>query len=363
VTLTRFPLRLRRLAVLLPAALLGFAVLPYAAHAATPSRASHTTKRPAGTGPVGCTVSAKLVPSCGLLWGAAAGAFTSTPRDQALRDWEQKTGRTTDVYHTYHVGDEQFPTAQEISVADQPGAPRLLMTNWKVAAGSTWAAVAAGRLDARIDREAAYLKAHYRETFFMVIHHEPENDVVPTTGSGMTAKDYAAMYRHTVLRLRADGVTNVVTVLAYMSYEKWFNVSWWGQLYPGDDVVDWIGVDAYLVAKPGFHHGPFSDLMDRTTNRALFPGFYAWATTKHPGKPLMLAEWGVYEDAADPTQKPAMFDTVLPALAKYPALKGMVYFDSPKVQSGGDTRMDSSAASLAEFRTIAADPRFDVRVR
>jgi hypothetical protein len=334
--------------------------------AATPVTTAPKTPAPSPTPtqPAGCTVTDKLVPTCNILWGAAAGGFTSTPRDQALKDWEAKTGRTASVYHTYHVGDELFPTAAEIAMTTDVAAPRLLLTNWKVAAGTTWARVAAGAQDKRIDTEAAYLKAHYTGKFFLVIHHEPENDVNPTAGSGMTAKDYAAMFRHTVQRLRADGVTNAVTVLAYMSYEKWFNSSWWGDLYPGDDVVDWIGVDAYLTAGPSsFHNAGFSDLMDRTTSSA-FPGFYAWATTKHASKPVMLAEWGVYENTAgDLTVKPAHLNTVLPDLAKYPALKAMVYFDAPKTQSGGDLRVDSSAASLASFRKIASDPRFVVRVR
>src|SRR6266568_3681255 len=253
-----------------------------------------------------CTVTDKLVPTCNILWGAAAGWFTSTPRDQALKEWEAKSGRTASIYHTYHVGDELFPTAAEIAMASDATRPRLLFTNWKVSAGTTWARAAAG----------------------------------------------------------ADGVTNVVFVLAYMSYEKWFNASWWGDLYPGDDVVDWIGVDAYLTAGPtAFHNGSFSDLMDRTTSSA-FPGFYGWATTKHPGKPVMLAEWGVYENTAgDLTVKPAHFNTVLPDLSKYPALKAMLYFDAPSTQSGGDLRIDSSPAALTAFQKIAADPRFNVRVR
>ncbi len=314
--------------------------------------------------PTACTLSTKLVPSCNILWGAAAGGFTSTPRDQALKDWEAKTGRTASIFHTYHVGDELFPTTSEIAMTTDATTPRLLMANWKVAAGTTWAAVAAGRQDARIDAEAAYVKAHYSGKFFMVLHHEPENDVNPTAGSGMTAVDYAAMYRHTVLRLRADGVTNVVFVMAYMSYEKWFNSSWWGQLYPGDDVVDWVGVDAYLTAgSTTFHNGPFSDLLDRTTSTT-FPGFYKWATTKHPTKPVMLAEWGVYENTAgDYTVKPAHFNTVLPVLSNYPALKAMVYFDAPSTQSGGDLRVDSSTGSLTAFQKIAADPRFVVKLR
>jgi hypothetical protein len=216
--------------------------------------------------PAECTVDAKLVPSCGVLWGAAAGGFSDTPRDEALKVFEQKTGRTAAIYHTYHKGDEQFPTAAEIAMTNDPAKPRTLMLNWKVAYATTWAKVAAGAQDARIDKEAAFLKANFTKPFFLVLHHEPENDVNATAGSGMTAKDFAAMYRHTIERLRADGVTNAISTIAYMNYEKWNDSPWWFDMYPGDDVIDWIGVDSYLNAQPGgYHNGDFTNLMNRKT--------------------------------------------------------------------------------------------------
>ena len=345
------------IAAVLPLVLISATIVGATSFAASAQAATRATA-PA------CTVGAKLVPTCNILWGAAAGGFTSTPPERALKEWDAKAGRTSAILHSYHVGDQLFPTKAEIALADDAGTPRLLFTNWKVAAGTTWARVAAGGADARIDRLATYLKANYTNKFFMALHHEPENDVIATAGSGMTAKDYAAMYRHTVQRLRADGVSNVVFVLAYMSYEPWFNQSWWGDLYPGDDVIDWIGIDAYLSAGPSrFHNEPFTGLMDRTTQPAKFPGFYQWATTKHPAKPLMLAEWGIFENTAgDRTIKPKLFDTVLPNLSRYPALKALVAFDSPSTQTGGDLRIDSSPAALSAFRKIAADPRFTVRV-
>ncbi|HKT02315.1 MAG TPA: DNRLRE domain-containing protein [Rugosimonospora sp.] len=311
-----------------------------------------------------CGLTALLVPTCNILWGAAAGGFTTTPRDTALRDWEQASGRSAQIYHTYHRGDELFPTSAEIAMAHDPATPRLLLMNWKVAYGTTWAKVAAGAMDARIDREAAYLKSHFTDKFYLVLHHEPENDVNPAAGSGMTAPDFAAMFRHTVLRLRADGVGNAVFVIAYLSSENWFNASWWSQLYPGDDVVDWIGLDTYVTSQPGaFHFGDFTSMMDRTSRTSSFPGFYNWATRQHPNKPFMIAEWGTYEYTADPSLKARTFSTVLDELAKYPAVKAMVYFDTPHNQAGLDTRIDSSAQSLAQFRRIAADPRFEVRIK
>ncbi|HEU5107971.1 MAG TPA: DNRLRE domain-containing protein [Micromonosporaceae bacterium] len=329
-----------------------------------PTTPAPTTPPPTTPPPAECTVDAKLVPSCNILWGAAAGGFSETPRDQALREWEAKSGRVASVYHTYHRGDELFPNRAEIAMANEAGKPRLLFTNWKVNYGGKWADVAAGRYDARIDKLSAHIKANYTDTFFMTMHHEPENDVNATPGSGMTAKDFAAMFRHTVLRMRANGVTNAVFVVAYMGIEKFYNQPWWYDLYPGDDVVDWIGLDAYVASQPGgYHYGTLTDLVNRTTDRTKFPGFYNWHRDNHADKPLMLSEWGVHEYAADPTEKARTLSKVLTELNDFPNIKGMFWFDTAKDQNGADIRIDSSAQALTEFRKIAADKRFDVKVR
>jgi beta-mannanase len=335
----------------------------------TPAPTTPAPTTPAPTtppaAPAECTVDAKLVPTCGVLWGAAAGGFSDVPRDVALKTFEQKTGRTAAIYHTYHRGDELFPTKTEMAMARDTTNPRVLMTNWKVGYGTTWANVAAGQQDTRIDRLATYLKANYTEKFFMVLHHEPENDVNPTTGSGMTATDYAAMYRHTVQRIRANGVTNIVFVMAYMNYAKWNDSPWWNDLYPGDDVVDWLGIDSYVNAQPGgFHNGDFTYLMNRKTGNSTYPGWYTWATTQHPTKPVMVAEWGVYDSSTtiDPTNEANIYNTVLPTLDTMPAIKALVYFETAKDQNGHDIRMDNTTTELNAFNTIAADPRFNIKL-
>ncbi|MEV4706071.1 DUF7594 domain-containing protein, partial [Actinoplanes sp. NPDC049316] len=86
-----------------------------------------TVAAPAPAASGECRVDALLVPSCGVLWGAAAGGFTDTPRDQALKDWEALTGRTATIYHTYHKGNEMFPTKAEIAMTRDPARPRVLL--------------------------------------------------------------------------------------------------------------------------------------------------------------------------------------------------------------------------------------------
>ena len=313
----------------------------------------------AATAP-GCGLSTRLVPGCGLLWGVAPGAYTGAPASRALRQFEAKTGRPADVLHVYHRGDERFPTADEVAAAHDAGRRRILLVNWKVAWGTTWASVAAGGQDARIDRLADHLLAHFTERFFLALHHEPENEVNPAPGSGQTAGDYAAMFRHTVRRLRARGVTNAVFVLVYMAYEQWCVQPWFADLWPGDDVVDWVGFDPYLFARPGgYGHGDFGYLVDRTSDPKRWPGFYTWATRLHGNKPLMVAEWGVFEYPSDPARKAWIFSTVAPQLRRYPAIRALVYFDSPAAPKG-DTRPDSSGAALAEYRRLAGSSLFSI---
>ena len=309
----------------------------------------------------GCVTDAMLVPSCGVLWGGAAGGFTDAPRDRALIDWEKASGRTATIFHTYHKGDEPFPTKAEIAMTRDPAKPRVLLLNWKIAYGSTWAKVAKGAQDKRIDAFAARVKSTYPEKFFLVLNHEPENDVIAKAGSGWEAKDFAAMYRHTIQRLRAQGVTNMVNVLAYMGNERWMSQSWWKDIYPGDDVVDWMGLDSYVSAEKGYYHyGMFADLLDRKGDTG--PAFYAWAVTKK--KPLMIAEWGAYHRIGKPADKAPQYASVRPELAKRPAIKAIVHFDTEHDDQGDrDISITSTKTGLAAFRKLAADPIFNVTLK
>ncbi|MEU8229684.1 DNRLRE domain-containing protein [Actinoplanes sp. NPDC048967] len=328
-----------------------------------PTTVPPTTVPPTTAPPAECVTGALLVPSCGVLWGAAAGGFTDTPRDQALKTWETLTGRTATIFHQYHKGDEQFPTKAEIAMTQDPQRPRVLLLNWKVAYNSTWAKVAAGQQDARIDKWSAYVKQNFQQKFFLALHHEPENDVQTTAASGMTAKDYAAMYRHVITRLRANGVTNAVNVIAYMGNEKWMAQSWWKDLYPGDAYVDWVGLDSYVSVEKGYYHyGDMGDILDRQpTGGGL--GWYDWAVRNHPTKPIMVAEWGMYHRRATLTDKSAAFASVIPELKAHPAIKAVVYFDTASDDEGDrDISVNSMPSSLTAFRKVAADPMFKVTI-
>lgn len=309
-----------------------------------------------------CATDAKLVPSCGVLWGVAPGAHTDTPRGQALREFEQKTGRQQAIYHAYHRGQENFPTAEEIEIARD----RVLFLNWKPQ-GATWAQIAKGHpaTEAYLDKLAGRMKSSLTEPFFFTVHHEPENDVDPRAGSGLTATDYAAMVRHVLTGLRERGVSNLVSVMNYMAYVPWNTQPWFESLYPGDDVIDWIAFDAYAYSERGeYGFGDFAEMLNRrSSSQPSWPGFYDWAAERHPDKPLMLGEWGVWHHATNPGHRADFYGSVAKQMPLFPRIKAMVYFDTPADQRGRDSRVDRTQDGLTAYRDLGQQRTFQVRVR
>ncbi|WP_199565268.1 glycoside hydrolase family 26 protein [Spongiactinospora rosea] len=295
-----------------------------------------------------------MIPSCGAWWGIAPEVFTGRSPERALGRAERRMGRRADIVHLYHREDELFPTREERALAQDRHAPRMLLINWKPSFDHTWAAIAAGAIDRRIDRLARHIARTYREPFFLTVHHEPENDVRAAPDSGMTADDYAAMYRRVVLRLRAAGVGNAVTVMTYMGAPNWASKPWFERLYPGDDVVDWVALDPYADRRVRDFDGLINK---RRADYPDWPGFYRWMQWRFPGKPIMVAEWGVFERGGDRAFKGEFFRSVRRRIQHYPQIKALVYFDSPHAPRG-DTRFDASPGAGRAFTDLARDSYF-----
>ncbi|MBC6467184.1 glycoside hydrolase family 26 protein [Actinomadura alba] len=330
--------------------------------AAGPIRSGQSESSPGSGTPAGkprkCTVSALLVPSCGAWWGVTPGAFSGQRPQPALNTFERRTGRTVDIFHYFHKGKKLFPTPAEIAIAREPGKNRKLLLNWKPDDGESWAKVANGSMDAHIDRLSAHIKANYRERFWLVLHHEPEEEVRLQPGSGYTPADYSKMFRRVVQRFRKNGVKNVLFTVAYRGYSNWTVKPWFMQLYPGADVVDWVAFDPYVK---GPQTPDFASLIDKAApleHDQGYPGFYSWSQTRMPGKPLMIAEWGILNEKTTPAERVAFFRSVGEQIKNYPRLKALVYFEAP--HGGlGDSQVHTDPATLRAFRWLGRRPHFN----
>jgi hypothetical protein len=302
-----------------------------------------------------CVVSAELVPSCGAWWGAAqmpGGA-------QSLESLEATLRTPLPIGHLY-LADGAIPSDEDIAYATRPGTAGALYLNVKpgsLATGEpTWAEVAQGGADDYLDSVAARLAAIDRPVF-VTLHHEPEDEVDQTAGSGRTTDDYVAMFRHAAERIEAAAPeAEIVWVWNVMGYPKWEPL--WSDLYPGDDYVDWIAYDPYLQEPAGCD---ISCVVNRTY--AEYPewdGFYDWATERFPDTPLMLGEWGVRESAQDGQAKAELFASAPEVLARdFPALRALIYFNDDKSPDDPtSTRLETSPKALDAFRDMTSQPYF-----
>jgi beta-mannanase len=323
---------------------------------------------PGDCGPGTVTFSSALVPSCGVMWGAVANAFGNRPDwpvqgPDSHRRYETAIGRTFGIYSHYYSAESRFPRPDEIALTREAGNPRVLYANWKIASGMTFADVAAGRADTLIDAQAAHLKANYPEKLFVSIQSEMEWQVNPTPGSGRTAADYARMYRHVVDRMRAKGVRNIIWVISYGGYAKWATKPWFPELYPGDAYVDWISWHPYATAWPVVQD--FAGLVNSTygSTDPAYPGMYRYLTRRHPGKPLMLGEFGIFHDPRNAgsllSRKAAFYTSVKNQLAAFPAIKAIINFDTDYDEhkgNGYDITVLSNADNRAAFTDLSRQP-------
>jgi len=96
---------------------------------------------------------------------------------------------------------------------------------------------------------------------------------------------FAAAYRHIITLMRSEGARNITWVFHVAAAddpeEPWNR---WENYYPGDDVVDWIGVSVYGPQQP-------ADTEAKSFRQQMDP-FYARLDGLNKGKPVIVAEFG-----------------------------------------------------------------------
>jgi hypothetical protein len=314
--------------------------------------------------PCTVTVSEDLVNSCRPWYGAAVNRYPNvdTRLGARVEDHEQRTGRKLDIVHNYNpVGDNHL-SPEERRIAMRAGT--ILFLNWKPA--RSWAQAAGGdrTIDAGIDRMAESVRSLGEKKILLTLHHEPESDVsgggddCPRDvyrGHAGTPAAYRAMWRNVQRRFRAKRVRNVVWAIDYMNYERWDCLV--DDVYPGDDLVDWVMFNAYgSDFAPDFSDNVqrFIDLLDKLDG----PG--RRLRTKHWG----IGEWGVSRTSLERSIE--YYKQAREALERreFPQIKAWVVFDAIG-PDGWDHRVayhDGVPApeKARRYRRFARSPVFSV---
>jgi hypothetical protein len=322
----------------------------------SPSTGAWTTIYPASAAgpplPTTCAVSAILVPSCGVWWGAYKPPSSGENWTTTFTNLEAQTGEKFSIVYSYHdmsnVGSPgQFPNSYEKTL----GASRTLMVSWssrEFSAGTQlkWSDIAAGKYDASVlNPEAARIEA-YAKPIFLTFDPEMDGRMARTPSPG-TAAQYVAAYRHIHDTFAAAGVRNVIwvwTPTGNGAHDDEFD-----SLYPGSAYVDWIGYDPYNFAScNGGTWRTFSQIVDP---------FYQWLESNGYGaKPFMLPEYGTVVNPSDTSAAATWYAGLVAGLKSHPNIKSLTEWDD--TTGGCNTQLSAGPGELAAFgaagRAVAA---------
>ena len=207
--------------------------------------------------------------------------------------------------------------------------------------------IIAGEWDSYIKEWAVDIK-NWGKPIFLRWGHEFNIEGYPwcVVNNGKDPEKYVKAYRHVVDIFKKEGTTNAKWIWCPMREswppEKWNNME---AAYPGDDYVDWIGID-------GYNWGTTQSWSQWQTFKELFRDVARQLWRKHPTKPIMIAEFGSSEKGGN---KAAWILDIPNDLKKQSYIKALNVFEEKKE---ADWRLSADPKSLAAFKKILSDPYF-----
>lgn len=285
--------------------------------------------------------SAKHPPAQGALLGAFVGVGTSSTTD--FQNEEGLIDRRWVIDNRFYSFEDWIDDRTRWDIAQHT----IPLITWE----PHWPLdeIIAGQHDDIFHARALGAKALQTE-IFLRFGHEMNGNWYPWSGAmngganGGPAK-YIAAYRHVHDLFVQDGATNVVWIwcplVTDVPAEAWNH---WTNYYPGDDYVDWVGLDAY-------NWGTASSCCVWTTFASLITNLYNDYAAR---KPLMLPETSSAELGGD---KGAWINDMHADLEhQFTAIKAVVWFD---INKETDWRIASSPGALDAYRNMALDPYFN----
>ncbi len=327
---------------------------PTATRTVTPTANATPTASPRGTGPVepakppsASAAALKNGRFAGVLWGAYVNpdeTWRGTEDDKRkVQEFEALIGRKIAIdmrYVHWHEDWAAWPLPIDTWDADSG---RIPVVTWGSGAPPSTRTIASGKEDGWIRERARASRS--LGAFFLRPLWEMNGDWSPWNAAGdlERTKDYIAAWRRVHRLFQEEGATNAIFVWSPnaedIPQEPWNH---WMNYYPGDAYVDWVGMDGYNWGTTQPWH------RWRSLATVFGPLYRDFAGQK----PIMVAETASTEVGGD---KAEWIRDALASIKDMPHIKAVVWFHANKET---DWRVNSSQASLQEFRALAHDPYF-----
>jgi beta-mannanase len=249
--------------------------------------------------------------------------------------------------------DGAFKTYRMDITASRGATPMVTWEPWDYAAGASVSqpayslrTIAAGDHDAYVRRWARDARA-WGKPFYLRFAHEMNGEWTSWSPgvNGNTSAQYVAAWRRVHEIFRQEGATNARWVWCPASSRPFG-----AELYPGDAYVDWVCLD-------GYNWGTSRSWSSWRSFSAVFGPSYDKLTTM-TNKPVMIGETASAEQGGDKGEwiRRGLLEEVP---GRFPRVRAVLWFDKDKET---DWRVNSSPASLAAFKEVAASPIYQGRL-
>lgn len=300
-----------------------------------------------------CAVGHLLVPRCGALWGVS-------PDSDGLARLERRVGRKFDVVQLWHgidQGDVPRPKERKIAAGGRYLHYNFAAKEWG-SGPARYSAIAAGKYDSAIDRQARHFR-RFGKPVFVTFDHEA--DQLSRRARG-TPGQYVKAWRHIHDRYRRAGARNVIWVWVVTGYPA--NFGQVPSLYPGNRYVDWISWEAENGAGC-----PASNAKPRKAKsfEQLMAPFYHWL--RHNGakagidarKPYMITGFGTILYPSRPGLSAKWYRAVPGVLKKYPRIKAVQLWNST-LGKNCDFRITTRSSITKAFAEAGRAPLLNPKV-
>lgn len=280
--------------------------------------------------------------------GAAIGAFVDGMVN--IPSFEAAIGKKLAVVLWYVPWQQSFPTSDADAVEANGSVPLITWEPWLSGSTATLEAIAAGSYESYVTGFLRAAKA-WGKPLFLRFAHEMNGNWYPWdgyhNGSANGPDAYKRAWRYIYNVKTSVGADNVI--LVWCANNRNLPAAAWNDpadYYPGDDYVDWIGMD-------GYNWGGVSwESFD-----SVFSQIYSTLTALSD-KPLMIGEFSADEQGGN---KAAWITEAFSRIqAAYPRIKIFCWFNINKER---DWRIDSSPASETAMRNALQNDYFLARIQ
>ena len=247
-----------------------------------------------------------------------------------------------DVILTFSALREPVPQADLARISDTGATPIVTIEPWDPTGGVEQpdyrlSRIAEGAFDADLRRWAEGLK-DYGKPVIVRFAHEMNGDWYPwgVHVNGNTPQSYIDAWRHVRSILISPGSQNLSMVWAPMAAVS--GIPGFDDAYPGDDYVDYLGIDGYNWGDDGKHGWASPEFIFTD----------AFTTLRTLGDhPILITEVASADDP-DPSRKAKWITDFIAMATREPQVDGMVWFQANKER---DWRFNSNPQSENAFRS------------